>query len=92
MLWRRIINTSDGFTVEHQPELARFVVNLGSEQAVMTYQLLDEGKIDFNHTYVPKSARGTGLADILVNEGLVWASTKGFDIQASCWFVRGKLN
>ena len=76
----------------HQPEHARFVVDLGPEQAVLTYKLLDQARIDFNHTYVPDSARGQGIADILVKEGLAWARAENLDIVASCWYVRGKLD
>ena len=68
------------------------MVDLGPELAVMTYRMLDQGGVDFNHTYVPNSARGKGIADILVKEGLAWARTEGLDIQASCWYVRGKLD
>ena len=67
-------------------------MDLGPEQAVLTYKMLDQGRVDFNHTYVPDSARGKGIADILVKEGLAWARTEGLDILASCWYVRGKLD
>lgn len=90
MCWRPIINPSVQ-PVEHRPDQSRFVVNLGDEQAVMTYKLLANKGIDFDHTYVPKSARGTGIADNLVKTGLGWARENGFHIQASCWYVRLKM-
>ena len=38
--------------------------------------------------YVPAEFRGRGLAERLVRHGLQWAKAQGYDIQASCWYVR----
>lgn len=59
-----------------------------SEPAVLEYRLLADNGIDFNRTYVPASLRGQGLAEALVRKGLAWARERGYQIQASCWYVQ----
>ena len=44
--------------------------------------------IDFTHTYVPFALRGQGLAERLVEVGLAWAKEQGYQIEASCWYVK----
>lgn len=73
--------------VIHQAEQQRFIIEQDGHECVLDYVL--EGKqIDFTHTYVPFRLRGKGLAEELEKEGLAWAKTQGYDIQASCWYVR----
>lgn len=73
--------------VEHQTEQSRFVINLGSQQAVLQYEE-HHGDIDFTSTFVPDNLRGQGHAEKLVHAGLAWAREQGYNIQASCWYVR----
>jgi hypothetical protein len=73
--------------VIHQAEQQRFIIEQDGHECVLDYVV--EGKqIDFTHTYVPFRLRGKGLAEELVKEGLAWAKSQGYDIQASCWYVR----
>ena len=39
-------------------------------------------------TFVPESLRGQGIAEKLVRTGLAWAREQGYQIEASCWYVR----
>lgn len=73
--------------VEHQTEQSRFVINVGSQQAVLKYEH-HEGDIDFTSTFVPDNLRGQGLAEKLVHAGLAWAREQGYNIRASCWYVK----
>ena len=73
--------------VEHQTEQSRFVINVGSQQAVLKYEE-GGGDIDFTSTFVPDNLRGQGLAEKLVHAGLAWARDQGYTIHASCWYVR----
>lgn len=74
--------------VIHQPEQARFIVMLGEQEARLEYNLLPRRGIDFTFTYVPEPLRGRGIAEKLVRTGLAWAREQGFEIEASCWYVR----
>lgn len=77
----------ESVTVQHQPELQRFVLQLDGNEAVLDYQL-NNNDIDFNHTFVPPAFRGKGLAEKLVRTGLSWAKQQQFTIYASCSYVQ----
>lgn len=74
----------------HQPEQQRFICNTGTGEAVITYQL-HGNTIDFNHTYVPATARGRGIAALLVDAAAAWARGQGYTLSASCWYARDYL-
>lgn len=76
--------------VEHQPEQHRFICDTGNGVAEMTYQLKGS-VVDFDHTYVPGTARGRGIAALLVDAGVAWARAQGFSLQPSCTYVRTYL-
>ena len=77
--------------VIHQPDQSRFVCDTGNGEAEMTYRL-SGSSVDFNHTYVPDSARGRGIAALLVEAGLAWARAQGLTIKASCSYVHAYLH
>lgn len=73
--------------IKHQPEDNRFVLNLDSQDAQLKYRFSDDQRIDFTSTYVPPEFRGKGYARQLVDEGLAWARSQGYHIEASCSYV-----
>jgi predicted GNAT family acetyltransferase len=75
------------FTIDHQVEQSRFVIPVADDTAVLEYQVLDNNRLDFTRTYVPPRHRGQGHAEALVHAGLTWAKSKGYALQASCWYV-----
>lgn len=74
--------------VIHEPEQQRFVVNVDAAQARLEYQLMPRHGVDFTFTFVPEDLRGRGIAERLVRTGLAWARGQGFEIEASCGYVR----
>jgi predicted GNAT family acetyltransferase len=72
----------------HQPERTRFVSETDGLESVLEYRLLPDNGIDFTYTFVPEALRGHGIAEKLVRTGLAWARGQGFEMQASCWYVR----
>ncbi len=74
--------------IVHEPEQSRFVTCIDSQQALLRYELTARKGINFIHTYVPEPLRGQGIAEKLVRTGLAWARAEGYEIQASCWYVR----
>ena len=72
----------------HEAEQSRFILAVGSSEAVLEYTWINEGAVDFCHTFVPKEGRGSGVAEKLVRAGLVWAKQQSLQIQASCWYVK----
>jgi predicted GNAT family acetyltransferase len=83
-------------TIQHQTDSKRFVLSKDDKECILEYKLIatTEGQavnhqiIDFSSTYVPFALRGQGLAEQLVEAGLVWAKQQGYQIEASCWYVK----
>ncbi len=74
--------------INHQPERARFVSVIDNQEARLEYDLMPRHGINFTYTFVPEALRGQGIAEKLVRTGLAWAREQGFEIEASCWYVR----
>lgn len=80
---------SPSVEIKHSPQEQRFVIQWLNEQAELLYSLdPNSRKINFYRTYVPESARGQGLARQLVDAGIYWAKTQGYEMQASCSYVQ----
>ena len=88
--------------VNHDQAASEFFVDFGSldsellgsgdERAVLKYQMNGACSVDFYNTYVPKLARGRGIAEALVDAGLAWATKKSYEQHASCWYVQKHLS
>lgn len=89
---------ADGFRIEHQAARQRFVVlqedtdETGGDAASAVvgeahYTLLGDRGIDFDHTVVIPSLRGTGLSGLLAAHALQHELVRGREIQASCWYI-----
>lgn len=77
--------------IRHQSDRNRFVYETGTgEEAVITYRLHGD-TVDFDHTFVPDSARGKGIASRLVDAAAAWAREQGYRITASCSYARAYL-
>lgn len=74
--------------VEHQSGESRFVVKTDNQESLLEYELMPRNGINFTFTFVPDALRGHGIAEKLVRAGLAWARQEGFEVQASCWYVR----
>jgi len=74
--------------INHQPERTRFVLAIDNQEARLEYDLMPRHGINFTYTFVPEALRGQGIAEKLVHTGLAWAREQGFEIEASCWYVR----
>lgn len=74
------------YKVIHEPEQQRFIVHTAGGQSLLSYRLSDSA-IDFDHTFVCPSDRGSKVGVSLVQAGVTWARAQGFAIQASCWYV-----
>jgi len=80
------------YDVQHELENQRFVIYTEVGESELTYRLIGESQIDFNHTFVHPSKRGSKVGVSLVKAGIAWAEEQGYDIQASCWYVARYLN
>jgi predicted GNAT family acetyltransferase len=72
-------------TITHEEKYQQFTMALeDGEEAELAYALPEPGVINFSHTYVPESARGEGLANQLIKEGLRYAEANNYKVIASC--------
>jgi len=78
-------------SIIHEKKYQQFTVMLGEEEAELAYALPAANVINFTHTYVPESARGKGIAQKLIEEGLRYARQNGYKVQASCPVVKKYL-
>jgi uncharacterized protein len=87
--------TTNNENIQHHTQEGRFTLKIDGEQAVLEYYIEQNPRgnsiIDFTRTYVPPQFRGKGYAEKLVRHGLNWAREQGYEIQASCWYVRAFL-
>lgn len=83
--------------VDHDTTAGEFFValshlNLGEEKATLKYRMSGNNTVDFYSTFVPRKARGRGIAEALVEVGLAWAKKTQYKQQASCWYVKKSLS
>lgn len=83
---------ADGILLTHEAERHRFLLTRdGVRVGEAHYTLLGDDAIDFDHTVVDPSLRGTGLAGVLAQRALTDPVTAGRRIEASCWFIADYL-
>ena len=74
--------------VYHDERCERFYVTLPEGEAELVYGEFGEGILDLQHTEVPPSARGDGVADALVRAALAFAREGGYRVVATCPYVQ----
>jgi predicted GNAT family acetyltransferase len=66
----------------------RYVIHLkDGAEAELTYQKAESGALIADHTFVPPSHRGQGLAELLVNRLIEDARAGGYKIAPTCSYV-----
>ena len=78
--------------VEHEPAENRFVVRFDDDEAELAYSLVDARIMDIQHTYVPDSARGHGVAEALAKAAFAYARERKLRVVPTCPFVRKWLS
>ena len=68
----------------------RYVIRRSEGEAELTLSVLSNTKVIADHTYVPDSLRGHGLAEELLQALLDDARAQGFTIVPLCPFVAGQ--
>jgi predicted GNAT family acetyltransferase len=67
----------------------RFIAGEGQAQAEMTYSPAGlQDALVFDHTFVPESLRGQGIAEKLVEAGVAYARAQGLKVVPACSYVR----
>jgi len=75
------------FAIRHEPARRRFTADVDGATAYITYRPIDGQILDLDHTFVPKAARGGGIASQLTAHALEYARERGLRVVPSCPFV-----
>ena len=78
-------------TVEHDQEHSRFVVRLPHGEAELLYAPFGDDVLDLQHTEVPPSGQGKGVADALIRAALAYARQQDMRVMATCPYVQAWL-
>jgi predicted GNAT family acetyltransferase len=84
----------EDFVVERENDAAggRYVVRLpGGAEAELTYGRRGTDVIVADHTYVPPSFRGRGIAELLVNRAIADARSEGIKVMPLCSYVAAQF-
>jgi uncharacterized protein len=73
--------------IRHEPNARRFVTEVDSEVAFISYRELPNRVLDLHHTFVPAAVRGSGIASRLTAHALHHAREHGYAVVPSCPFV-----
>jgi predicted GNAT family acetyltransferase len=75
-------------TVDHDIQHSRFVVPLPHGEGQLVYALPGDDAIDLQHTEVPPSDQGQGIADALVRAAFTYAREHGLRVIPTCPYVQ----
>ena len=73
--------------IRHEPEAARFAIDVEGALAFLTYRERAGRILDFDHTFVPQALRGGGIASRLTAHALGFARDHDYRVVPSCPFV-----
>jgi predicted GNAT family acetyltransferase len=74
-------------SIRHDVDGRRFSAEVDGETAYIAYREAEGGVLDLNHTFVPRTSRGGGIASQLTARALEHAREHGLRIVPSCPFV-----
>jgi len=73
--------------ITHQANQKRFIaMENGKKLGELTYTL-NNGVVNFNHTFVDPAARGLGVARQLVDAGAKFVQDSGYKAKGSCSYA-----
>ncbi|VEG12342.1 GNAT family N-acetyltransferase [Moraxella cuniculi] len=79
-------------TITHNIAAQRFETLIDDKVAYLSYRIVDEQTLDYNHTIVPAELGGRGLGTALVKFALEYATDSRKKVIASCSFVANYIN
>ena len=78
--------------IKHDTKGQEFVISLQGDTAELSYARPRQDVIDFQHTFVPESFQGRGMAFKLIKHGLDYARKEGLKVVATCEAVQVYLD
>ncbi|WP_217134524.1 GNAT family N-acetyltransferase [Leucobacter chinensis] len=82
-----------GFRIVHEAANERFVLldETDTVRGIAHYRRFAPDGVNFDHTVVDESLRGTGLSGVLARHALGHELVRGRPVKASCWFMAGLI-
>lgn len=78
--------------ITHNLATQRFEVNIDGHTGFLSYEVIDDDTLNYNHTIVPKELGGRGLGTALVKHALDYARDNGKKVVPSCSFVASYID
>ena len=72
--------------LSHEPDKARFIIQLGDEIAHLDYTL-NGSVMDMHHTFVPPALRGKNIAGQLAKAAFDYAREQQLQVLPSCSYI-----
>lgn len=73
--------------ITHNPTAQCFETFIEGHRAYLSYEIVDDTTLNYNHTIVPKALDGQGIGTALVKYALEYAKAHHKKIVPSCSFV-----
>lgn len=74
-------------SITHDTDTQRFETIIDGITAYLSYDVIDEHTLDYNHTIVPSALGGRGVGSALAKVALAYADESGSKIIPSCSFI-----
>lgn len=78
--------------ITHNPTTQRFETVIDGITAFLSYEIIDDNTLNYNHTIVPSELGGRGLGTALVRFALDYAKDNDKKVVPSCSFVASYIN
>ncbi len=82
---------SSDVAVQHDIEGRMFYIDDEIGRAYLAYMDLGKQTLDIYRTFVPDELRGRGLAALLADEALKFATEQGYKVIASCTYMEAYI-
>lgn len=73
--------------ISHNPITQRFETTIDGHTGFLSYEIIDDNTLNYNHTIIPEELGGRGLGTALVKHALDYAKEHDKKIVPSCSFV-----
>lgn len=73
--------------ITHNPTAQRFETVIDGHTAFLSYEIVNDNTLNYNHTIVPPELGGRGIGTALVKFALDYARENGKSVVPSCSFV-----
>jgi len=89
ILRRTFTTMAEEYKVIHEADKNAFTINFNNgDKALLEYSKISDNALDYNHTYVPTSQRGKGIAGIITSHAFEWAKANNKKVYPSCTYIK----